>query len=333
MKIKRAAKTGYTYDPRRDGVSQSMLGTWLNCREKARLNILQGWSALGTSKPFTFGTISHGVLERAYAAIRAGKIKKVDHLLERTKGWMEESLEAWREENPKRTTDADDLAEECAAIIFEMHPRYFFHWFKEDTEVEWMHVEDKFSIPIKMPDKEMVPMVGRFDGSFMLKKKLWLLETKNKSQWPERLGEILPLDIQLGYYLTALYAIKQMEPHGVRYNLLRRPGERRGANESLVAYVKRIGGNIAKKPDHYFQRLEIRLEQSEREEHRFRAEKLVTEFYLWWKNEDHAKRDLLWNSGQCESKFGVCNNIAICANNDTSGHYIRAVVSPELAAE
>ncbi len=333
MRIKMAkTKPTYDYDPTVDGVSQSMIGTWLSCREKARLNIILGLSSIqNNSKPLIFGSISHGVLERGYRLMRASKVPSLGGIVAYMDNWVNEALDDWKEENPKRNTDAEDSAEECAAIIQELLPRYFEHWFAEDSKVKWMHVEDQFKVPLQMPDGKYVNMVGQFDGSYFdQKKRLCLFETKNKSQFPERLAELLPLDLQLGYYLTALAATTKKTAHLVRYNLIRRPGERRGQQESLPNFCRRIGENVAKKPDHYFVRLDIRLEEQERQTHMFRAQKLVEEFYHWWKTTDPKEKDLMWNSGSCENRYGVCGNLLICANNDKSGHYVRDAVSPEL---
>ena len=331
---KKPVKSTYSYDPCRDGVSQSMLGAWLECREKSRINLLLGWSSGGVSKPFTFGTLSHGVLDHYYNGIRLGKIKKLDDALHAFPAWMKLSEAAWRKENPRANTAAKDLLEECISIAQEVLPRYMQQWHVEDTSVRWTHVETEFKVPLTMKDGKVVHMRGKVDGAFVNKRNhLLLFETKNKSQWSERIGEYLPLDLQLGYYLTGLAATTGDDPWGVRYNLIRRPGERRGKTENLKAFCQRIGENIGKKPDHYYQRLEVQLTTQEKDEQKFRAQKLVEEFYAWFKTTDKTKRDLMWNSGACENKYGTCGNLSICANQDFSNHRIRDVVSPELAAE
>ena len=151
--------------------------------------------------------------------------------------------------------------------------------------------------------------------------------------WSKQMADFLPLDLQLGFYLTAMaHHPRAKPPLGAYYNLLRRPSERRGITENLGALALRIGKKIDKDPDHFFQRLRITFTDREREEHLFRAQKLVEEFYEWWK-QDHSTRDLLWNSGQCESKYGTCSMLPICAHRDRSAHHIREQASPELAAE
>jgi len=55
-----------------------------------------------------------------------------------------------------------------------------------------------------------------------------------------------------------------------------------------------------------------------------RIEFLMQSFYNWWK-ESHEERDLLFNSGHCENKYGLCTYNPICGYGDYSGHYSRKV--------
>ncbi len=331
MKLKlKSKKPAYFYDPTVHGISQSMIGQWQECREKSRLNLVLGLTPVGVSVPFTYGSLSHGVIERCYVDTQVGKIKKLDDKYKNLAKWMQGSETEWLEEHPKLTTADSDMKEECIAILLEVLPRYFKRWHEEDMAVKWTHVEDKFEVPIVMPDGKTVNLVGRFDGVFMKRKKQWLLETKNKQRWNERMMDYLPLDLQLGVYLTALAATTQEDPHGVCYNLVRRPAERRGKKESLVQFAKRIAENIVKDPNHYFQRLEIELTRAEKDEARIRTKMLVVSFYNWWKSCKLDQRDLMWNSGACDGKYGVCSNLQICAHGDRTSHYVRAHASPEL---
>lgn len=311
------------YDPRKHGVRQSMLSTWLTCREQARLQTIHGWKTAGASVPFIYGTLSHGVLKCVYRGLRDSRIPDLKCVHDGLSLFMHESELEWLKEIKTPTTAQKDIKEDSCAILMKKLPFYFSRWWDEDSSVKWSMVEDKFMIPIEMGDGEVVPLIGTFDATYYTKSgDLWLFETKNKARWPDNIGTFLPLDLQVGIYLTALKTIYKKTPVGVRYNLLRRPGEKRKKEETLAEYSDRIAANVEKDPDHYFQRLEVELTDTERNEHVDRTTYLVEQFYEWWKETmlHPSTRDLMWNSGACENKYGVCSMLDACANSDFSGY-------------
>jgi PD-(D/E)XK nuclease superfamily len=318
----------YHYDPRKHGVSQSILEAWLVCREKSRLVTLQGWTNMGSSKPLTFGDLSHGILERIYKGIRAKKIKTPKAAIALVPTYAEEARQSFFRSMPRVGTATKDLVEECLATLLMQMPLYCDKWLAEDLQLEWILVEDKFSIPVKT-DHGIVPMIGKFDGVVRKGKKVGVFETKNKSQWSAELLDLLPLDLQLSYYTAACHH-KKMDPQFVLYNLIRRPGERRGVAESLKMFTERIASNIHKKPEHYFERYEEQLTAKDVAQYVARANALVRAFTDWFVTNPHTERDLLWNSFSCENKYGVCNLLPICSKGDHEGHYIRENASPEL---
>jgi PD-(D/E)XK nuclease superfamily len=318
----------YHYDPCKHGVSQSILEAWLVCREKSRLVTLQGWTSPSMSKPLTFGDLSHGILERVYKAVRAKKVKNLKHALAMIPTAAEEARQSFFKTMPRVGTATKDLVEECLATLLKQLPLYFDKWLAEDLAVEWILVEDKFSVPIQT-DHGMVPMIGKFDGVIRKGKQVGVFETKNKSQWSAELLDLLPLDLQLSYYTAACHH-KKMDPTFVTYNLIRRPGERRKVDEPLKVFAERIESNIKKKPHHYFERYEEQLTAKDVQTYVDRAKALVRAFTEWFYNESHQERDLLWNSFSCENKYGVCNLLPICSKGDHNGHYVRDNASPEL---
>jgi len=311
------------YNPFIHGVRQSNLQNWLTCREMARLNVLQGWSSIFSGMPLVYGSLSHGVLKQVYRNLRDAKanrkLTKTDLCHDSVIAVLiKESEDEVMKEHPNPPSSLLETKEEACAILAGTLPSYFNKWWEEDNAVKWDMVEDKFAVPLTMRDGAIIPLTGTFDATFKKRGGTWLFETKNKARWSQKIGSLLPLDLQLGIYLTVMEMKYKVRPTGVRYNLMRRPGERRGKNESLMDYAARIAGNCAKDPDHYFERIEMELLQSEHDEHVRRTTYLVQEFYDWWKLVDHTARDLMWNSGSCETKYGECHYLDLCANNDTS---------------
>jgi hypothetical protein len=306
------------YDPRVHGVRQSMLDTWMSCREKARLSIVQGWRDKAASMPLIYGSLSHGVLKQVYRGLRDGSITEIDTVYKALELFIGESEADWRRECPMPTSLQEVMMEEACAILTKKLPWYFYKWWEDDTTVKWSMVEDKFMIPMQMDDGEIVPLIGTFDATFKKDSGLWLFETKNKSRWGDDIGTYLPLDLQVGIYTTALSVLYNESPAGIRYNILRRPSERRKKEEGLVEFSDRIATNVEGDPEHYFFRMDIELTTAEKDEHIKRTEALIQAFYNWWKEtEQHPdERDLLWNSGSCDGKYGVCKMLTACANKD-----------------
>jgi hypothetical protein len=321
----------YKYDPREHGVSQSMLEAWLVCREKSRLSTLLGWSSSGASKPLTFGDLSHGILERVYNGVRSKKVRNLKDAVAMVPHAAVQARDAFFAAQPRVLTSTKDLVEECLAILLKQMPLYFDKWIKEDLAVEWILVEDKFAVPIKTKWGN-IPMVGKFDGVIKRKGKVGVFETKNKSQWSAELLDLLPLDLQLSYYIAACHH-KKLDPSFALYNLIRRPGERRKVDEPLKVFAERIEQNIIKEPSHYFERYDEQLTPKDIKTYCARAEALVQGFAQWYFEAPHDDRDLMWNSFSCENKYGVCSLLPICAKGDFDGHYIRQHVSPELATK
>jgi len=311
-----------TYDPRIHGIRQSNLQSWMACREMARLSVIRGYASIFSGMPLVYGSLSHGVLKQVYRNMRDSTLKNPSALIH-FPTLIEESERELMKEHPNAPSSLLETKEEACAILAGTLPTYFKHWWKEDMSVKWGMVEDKFALPMVMPDGERVILTGTFDATFHHRGGTWLFETKNKARWSQKIGLLLPLDLQLGIYLTVMERLYKVRPTGVRYNLMRRPGEKRKKKESLFDYACRIRDNAEKDPAHYFERIEMELLKSEHEEHVFRTTRLVQEFYLWWKNEPHDKRDLMWNSGSCETKYGECHYLDLCANNDVSQYRIR----------
>lgn len=322
-----------SYDPRIHGVRQSHISMWQACQEQARLGIILGYRHVIPGLPLVFGSLSHGYLKGLYRHIRDDEFT-IESVKSSHGEWLDASEKEFLEENPNPSTAVRDSMELSLAILHRQLKEYVKYWYEEDTseDIVWKMVEEKFQVPIEMKDGSIVPLIGTFDGSYTKNKNLWLFETKNKSRWSQDLGTMLPLDLQVGIYVTALRQLYNKVPTGVRYNLLRRPGERRKQTESLKDFSDRILDNICRDPSHYFERIDITFEKSELDQHVNRTISLVEGFYEWWKIHKASglfEKDLMWNSYHCENKYGTCQFLGLCANGNTNG-LIRQ--SPKCAA-
>lgn len=322
--VRKPSKSKYLFDPMAQGLSQSQIQTRLECGEKARLSTVLGWTPKGSSKPLIWGSIFHAMLEAGYKGLRAGK------------GWpdhahlMAAADAEMQGEYPGAITSTTDIIEECFLEASQLIGPYRKTWEKEDGKVKWLKVEDAFRRSLT---DDIPPMKGKFDAVFEHPKfGVGLLETKTKSQISHNLTDLLPLDLQLAYYLTALRR-EGLKPTTVWYNIIRRPGLKRGKEEKAKDFQERIKEDVTSRPEHYFQRLPVTLEKGELDFALNRVAYQLDAYQEWYESvlESGIKtRCLGFNSGACEGKYGTCAFLPICSKGDYSGHYIREHVSPEL---
>jgi len=322
--VKKPSKPIYRFDPMEQGLSQSQIQTRLECEEKARLSTVLGWTPRGSSKPLMWGSIFHAMLEAGYKGLRAKTgWPRTDALLKAADKEM-------TNEYPNPITSVKDTIEECFLESSQLIEPYRDRWLSEDDRVKWLMVEDAFkeNFVAGIP-----PMKGKFDAVFEHPKfGIGLLETKTKSMVSHNLTDLLPLDLQLAYYLTALRK-RGLKPTTVWYNIIRRPGLKRGKEENAKDFQVRICADVKTRPDHYFIRYPVTLEKGELDFALNRVAYQLDAYLEWYESLLEAgtkMRCLGFNSGACENKYGTCAFLPICSKGDYSGHYIREHVSPEL---
>jgi hypothetical protein len=313
------------YNPHTDGVRQSLLLTWLECREKARMQCIEGIESSYISKPLMFGDLSHQCIASCYLTMQKKQLKFWEDAAERTEEWIDTAILFWKDEwvskGNKVTADVTDLLEESAAMLGALLPGYWKHWWDKDIkETEWIDVEKEFKVALGSSSL----ITGTIDGVFRNRKtkKRWILETKNKGRWSEdNLIDWLPLDLQCQMYLTADWLTSNEQPAGVRYNVLRRPQERRGKTESLKDFATRIHARAEKEPEHYYFRLDMAMSKAELESAKRRVEFLADAFCDWWdlSHSSCPTLDPMYNSSMCEGKYGTCCYLRHCASGSLEG--------------
>jgi hypothetical protein len=329
-------KTKTFYDPERDGVTYSLLSTFLDCRYKARF-YLQGWSSKFYGFALVFGGVTHKILEWVYDDFRNGKLTHVptDQYVKRQIRRVEK---LWHSENPTPVPSMLEHIELTLLLLEGVLPIYFQYWKKDFESVQWERVETVFNLPFTVTSRDGVTMKtrlrGKVDGSYRLPRKRskvmsrpWLFETKTKSRMNEStLADILPFDTQANIYLGALRQLDGTVPSGLLYNIIRRPGLRQKKGESLPAFATRVKDDVAVRPDFYFVRMEVSVTEQEMDAFREGLSDLVSDFLLWWKGDQGHYR----NTNHCENKFGTCPFIGLCLRNDTTGYHKREKLFQEL---
>jgi len=318
------------YDPERDGVTFSLLSTFLDCREKARF-YLQGWTPTSASMALTFGSIVHKIDEWVRDDIRKGKLTEPPST-EHIKKLIKKVEKLWHKENPRAGLRELEYLELSLLLSEGVLPQYFKYWYKDYSDLKWEKVEGVFKVPFTVTDKggtkHKTFLRGKIDGSFKLKNSgTWLFETKTKSRIDEEiLSDILPFEMQANIYLSVLKRLDKKNPSGLLYNIIRRPNLRQRKNEPIAAFAKRISDDVAERPDWYFVRMEMAVSADEIDRFELGLEDLVSDFLLWWAGESgHYK-----NTGHCQNKFGLCPFVGLCLRGEKTYYFQRETVFREL---
>lgn len=311
--VRRALKRelqAYNYDPLRDGITQSALLTWMECRERFRLQTVLGWATLARAgDAMTWGSIAHDCLERYYR----------DGLLDMEK----DVFPAWRERANYTMLSAEGIEswEQMEEELVRVIPAYVEYWKHTDSTMEWVELEGTFEFPIEVEclrGKVKVPLRGRRDGLYKIGRKLWLFETKTKSRIDEgAIADTLERNFQLHLYCWITQQQRGQAPVGCTYNLIRRPSLRLKQKETIAQFGDRLSEHIESDDGHYFKRMEYALDPSVLGRFERDLKTIVQDFLNWFygTDEEDGERQATLLFGQpCDGKFGPCPLLELCAH-------------------
>lgn len=253
--------------PEVDGITQSMLSSFLVCRERFRVRYVLGLQpADDFNHRIEYGSMWH-VCEEALAA---GKTEK----------WADD-LNAYClglcKKYPLRQEQIIHWYEVCKVQF----PIYVKYWAKHrDVQNRTpLLQEEVFNVPYTLPSGRVVRLRGKFDSVDLIGKGkeagIWLQENKTKGDIDEQqLQRQLTFDLQTMLYLVALRGLIDEQTtttehfqgasiKGIRYNVIRRPlaggkgSIRQTKNETLPQFYSRLGDVIAEDPSYYFMRWQV----------------------------------------------------------------------------
>lgn len=311
-------RPSYSFDPKRDGVSQSVLNAFLDCRELCRMSTVLGYAEPGASWPLVFGSISHTVLELYYARLCHGQAPDMP-------ADVDAAVARYRASDENATRQHDEMAEEAQAILHVMMPEYQRRWRERDVRVTWVASEPEFRVPFDDYD-----MVGKMDGLFQENEEHWILETKNKSRFNQTYDLWLAIDLQLQYYLEAVRYVYRIVPAGAVYNLIRRPERPTKKSESAAEFFAKLREDVRKRSDHYFVRFKARFSKAELDANHRSVHAKIKTFVEWFRSQDHSGRDPNYNPGACNRFTKDCFCLESCANDDRSTLPRKKRPHPEL---
>jgi len=319
------------FDLQRDGFTFSMLDTFLCCPEKHRLRAVEGLTNRKFSDALGHGIVFHNAHDMLYTKASLGELN-LKRLSEEVDLIMSDLLERDLENMRKVLAgpEAEESYEMTHAQVHLVMQAYAKNWKTDFTSFEWVGLEEKFDIPyeIRLPDGRSVVLRcrGKRDGRFRQKKKTYLFETKTKAQIEDSsIADKMAWDLQPMLYSLMMWKEFKEVPAGILYNLVRRPLLRQGQKETYEKFLQRIEEDLAKRPEHYFYRLNVALTKQDILDWEPTFRDMVTQLWRWHQGEFHYR-----NSAQCKGQYGACEFLPVCHNGDRGRFVQRLSVFPEL---
>ena len=298
-------------DPRgyfllRDGVTQSMLADFIDCRQRMKY-ILDLWESGQSKMALEFGSLWHYLLEQNYRAIREYGSKAPLPFMDVVKLYLDDiggiplAPEDW---------------EQAEAMAEALYIPYWEYWIA-DFKRKWIGVESKFDVKLFKRYRFRGMRDGLFQGR---SRSRWLLETKTTAWINESaLDDVLNFDFQNLSYVTATEEETKKNVAGVLYNVIQKPGIKLGtkSNPDIPSWFKAIKADIQKSPEKYFRRFEVKYSDIQKKAFRNELLDKLAEFEVWLKGDLPTYK----NQSACEKKKFTCEFVRACSSGGQMSEY------------
>jgi hypothetical protein len=306
MGRKRKSRFATKYRPKEDGISQSLLGAWLACRQRAEYQ-LQGWKAKGDTKAsLIFGDRFHQCLDWLYDG---GRLEpEYEH-------WFVE----WEQECQSESALIELTKLEC---VWEGYREYQQSIDRRKFEItypslnpgDFWSTEEIFN---HYCTRRKFRARGKIDGIAEWNGKWWLVEHKTSSRIQDNDYYVrCAYDHQVLFYFLEL-KLRHKRPIGVLYNVIRVPQLQFRKDDSYATFRERLSADIASRPDHYFKRFPVEIDSRILNRYAKELRLKVKDFRAWCEGKLPTYR----NEGACTGRFN-CEFISACASGHMK-HYTR----------
>lgn len=252
------------YDMSIDGITQSLLMSFMKCRREFLLK-LNRWSLTKKRTTYANGSITHDMLDKVYTFYKKfGRLPKKNII----RRWCE-----MYDKDPKNAEwlprDKQHLAPVYKAVAFIVVTEYIRYYRKSDFKPGRITgAEIEFNVLWKG-----FRLRGKRDLRFKEGDANWIMETKTMARIePDVIANKLTFDFQSLFYVHCEEIESGLNVRGVLYNVVRNPGQKMKVNESIDQYCSRIRSEIRKDPKHFF--LRFRQPYTRRDKQDFRLELL-----------------------------------------------------------
>jgi PD-(D/E)XK nuclease superfamily len=317
------------------GITQSMLASWLCCRDRFRIRTIEGLKPVDTfTKSLEYGNMIHVCAEAAA----------------NNKPWQE-PLKVFCQGLAKKYPMEGPQVQHWYEVCKVQFPIYLKYWSKDNDEKHRVPLlqEEVFCVPYTLPySGRVVYLRGKFDSVDIIGKGkeagIYLMENKSKGDIDtEHLQRQLAFDLQTMIYLISLKEYLNLPDsvvingknylstpvRGVRYNVIRRPlsggkhSIRQTQKETLAEYYERLGGLIqqdcneatkAKVDSFFFVRWRVEITQTDIDKFKSTFLDPALECLCdWYKCVTNDKRTNQWDTLSYQNfrlPFGIFNTLA-----------------------
>lgn len=290
-------------------LSQSAISRFLECRRKAKLSM--EWIPKKSSRALRYGSFYHAMIEEATKIAIKYKRPPTEKEIEKA---IQQYVKKWEDDNQSLRLDKTISQEMMIdqALIKVSILAYINNYAKDfDGTLTWISLEHKFEIPYRG-----IMMYGYIDSVYTDKHGLRIMETKTKSRISQDIVDLLHLDLQTFYYAHAYFLATGKFPGGTVYNICRKYEGKIKVNESANDMAIRFAEDLAKRPEHYFQRIPTLISREEYDNWvEFTLNPLIDDYKGWraGTSPDYC------NPTQCEGRYGSCDFLPICSRGELIG--------------
>ena len=251
------------WDLFKDGINNSGIALWLNCRHQFWLRYVCGYELRVYNDSLEFGNIFHWLIERWLR----GKLKNPEGEL-RTK-----YHKTWMKGAAGLTPQNKQTQETFYSLAAAMWPHYA-RKYRADLKANNFGVEVQFDVEhvVMFGSKPVkVRLYGTIDRLWKDADGRHLADHKTSSWINEyEIAASLPLNFQLMFYAYADFLRTEKIVSSICHDVIRRTTAKpsKKSKETIAAFAKRVGKEIDVNPDYYFNRITTPVDRKKLEAYR-----------------------------------------------------------------
>jgi hypothetical protein len=285
------------YNLKKDGITASMLQSYLNCRQRFLIDINR-YSSID-QKVFFYGSLFHNMTELIYSNNGDVKISIV----------VNQCIDDMRKEN-KLIGIKEEEIEKFKGIATILGEAYLKHYKKDFRQDYQFFPEEEFDIKFNE-----YRLKGKIDLRYTKFNKIGLMEHKNYAQISEDImPDLLSFNFQVLFYILATSLTYNIVTIEFFYNINRTPMYKQSDKESLKDFLNRFASEVKKKPEHFFKRYPLIFTKE-------KIELFKKELLIILKEVDNLiytnkviNESIYRNQTACEYRKYRCSYLESCAN-------------------
>lgn len=299
------------YNPRLDGVTQSIMYSFMKCPKAGLFSVSQeldgaaaGYRHKSVGSRTFFGSMFHDVMETCYT--------EKDY----SPGTIETAIHEYNERNNTDTMTADQLQEcEIESAKCQIVAEEYFRFYPQDCEKVFLFAEKNVETVWNG-----YRLRGKIDGIYRATDgSVWRREFKTRGRIADddTTLALLSGDFQNQMYELLYNAVFDEKSVGTLYEIIRNPGTKpdKRTKETVAQYMDKLRAAIQKQPEYYFKRYEVQYTDADRKQFEgdlimklARVERLC-----------NGREGVYGNHTACAQ----CDFLRLCALGDVNGYILK----------